>query len=54
MIDNTVAEGLAADTINAKCSKSMDVRFFWFPASETDATRQEIDPIGVSQVMKPS
>jgi hypothetical protein len=29
MIDNTVAEGLAADTINAKRSKSMDVRFFW-------------------------
>jgi hypothetical protein len=28
-IDNTVAEGLAADTINAKRSKSMDVRFFW-------------------------
>jgi hypothetical protein len=29
MIDNTVAEGLAADTINAKRSKSIDVRFFW-------------------------
>jgi hypothetical protein len=29
MIDNTVAVGLAADTINAKRSKSMDVRFFW-------------------------
>jgi hypothetical protein len=29
MIDNTVAEGLAAGTINAKRSKSMDVRFFW-------------------------
>jgi hypothetical protein len=29
MIDNTVAEGLAADTINARRSKSMDVRFFW-------------------------
>jgi hypothetical protein len=29
MIDNTVAEGLAADTINAKRFKSMDVRFFW-------------------------
>ncbi len=29
MIDNTVAEGLAADTINAKRSKSMDIRFFW-------------------------
>jgi hypothetical protein len=29
MIDNTVAEGLAADTINAERSKSMDVRFFW-------------------------
>ncbi len=28
MIDNTVAEGLAADTINAKRSKSMDVRLF--------------------------
>jgi hypothetical protein len=24
-----VAEGLATDTINAKRSKSMDVRFFW-------------------------
>jgi hypothetical protein len=29
MIDNTVAEGLAADTVNAKRSKSMDMRFFW-------------------------
>jgi hypothetical protein len=29
MIDNTVAEGLAADTINDRRSKSMDVRFFW-------------------------
>jgi hypothetical protein len=29
MIDNTVAEGLASDTLNAKRSKSMDVRFFW-------------------------
>jgi hypothetical protein len=29
LIDNTVAEGLASDTINAKRSKSMDVRFFW-------------------------
>ena len=29
MIDNTVVEGLAADTINAKRSKSMDIRFFW-------------------------
>ena len=29
MIDNTVAEGLAADTVNAKKSKSMDMRFFW-------------------------
>jgi hypothetical protein len=30
MIDNTVAEGgLAADTINAKRSTSLDVRFFW-------------------------
>ena len=28
-VDNTVALGLAADTINAKRSKSMDVRFFW-------------------------
>jgi hypothetical protein len=28
-VDNTVAEGLATDTINAKRSKSMDVRFFW-------------------------
>jgi hypothetical protein len=29
MIDNMVAEGLAAETINAKRSKSMGVRFFW-------------------------
>jgi hypothetical protein len=29
LVDNTVAEGLANDTINAKRSKSMDVRFFW-------------------------
>jgi hypothetical protein len=29
MIVNTVAERPAADTINAKRSKSMDVRFFW-------------------------
>jgi hypothetical protein len=29
LVDNTVAEGLATDTINAKRSKSMDVRFFW-------------------------
>ena len=29
LVDNTVAEGLAKDTINAKRSKSMDVRFFW-------------------------
>jgi hypothetical protein len=29
MIDNTVAEELAADTINAKRSKAMDVRFLW-------------------------
>jgi hypothetical protein len=29
LVDNTVAEGLASDTINAKRSKSMDVRFFW-------------------------
>jgi hypothetical protein len=28
-VDNTVAEGLATNTINAKRSKSMDVRFFW-------------------------
>jgi hypothetical protein len=28
-VDNTVAEGLASDTINARRSKSMDVRFFW-------------------------
>ena len=28
-VDNMVAEGLASDTINAKRSKSMDVRFFW-------------------------
>jgi hypothetical protein len=28
-VDNTVAQGLANDTINAKRSKSMDVRFFW-------------------------
>ncbi len=28
-VDNTVAEGLATDTINAKRSKSTDVRFFW-------------------------
>jgi hypothetical protein len=28
-VDNTVAEGLATDTVNAKRSKSMDVRFFW-------------------------
>ncbi len=28
-VDNTVAEGLATDTINAKRSKSMDVSFFW-------------------------
>jgi hypothetical protein len=29
MVDNTVAQGLATDTINARRSKSMDVRFFW-------------------------
>jgi hypothetical protein len=29
LVDNTVAEGLARDTINARRSKSMDVRFFW-------------------------
>jgi hypothetical protein len=29
LVDNTMAEGLATDTINAKRSKSMDVRFFW-------------------------
>jgi hypothetical protein len=29
LVDNTVAEGLASDTVNAKRSKSMDVRFFW-------------------------
>jgi hypothetical protein len=29
LVDNTVAEGLATDTINVKRSKSMDVRFFW-------------------------
>ncbi len=29
LVDNTVAEGLATDTIYAKHSKSMDVRFFW-------------------------
>jgi hypothetical protein len=29
LVDNTVAEGLATDTINAKRSKIMDVRFFW-------------------------
>jgi hypothetical protein len=29
LIDNTVAVGLAADTLNARRSKSMDVRFFW-------------------------
>jgi hypothetical protein len=29
LVDNTVAEGLANNTINAKRSKSMDVRFFW-------------------------
>jgi hypothetical protein len=28
-VDNTVAEGLASNTINARRSKSMDVRFFW-------------------------
>jgi len=29
LIDNTVAIGLANDTINKKRSKSMDMRFFW-------------------------
>jgi hypothetical protein len=29
LVDNTVAEGLANATINAKRSKSMDMRFFW-------------------------
>jgi hypothetical protein len=29
LVDNTVAEGLAMDTVNARRSKSMDVRFFW-------------------------
>ena len=29
LVDNTVAEGLATDTVNARRSKSMDVRFFW-------------------------
>ena len=29
LVDNTVAEGLANNTVNAKRSKSMDVRFFW-------------------------
>jgi hypothetical protein len=31
LVDNTVAEGLATDTINVnvKRSKSMDVRVFW-------------------------
>jgi hypothetical protein len=29
LIDNTVAIGLAIDTINEKWSKSMDMRFFW-------------------------
>jgi hypothetical protein len=29
LVDNTVAEGLASDTVNARRSKSMDVRFFW-------------------------
>jgi hypothetical protein len=29
LVDNTVALGLANDTVNAKRSKSMDVRFFW-------------------------
>jgi hypothetical protein len=29
LVDNTVAEGLAKDTVNARRSKSMDVRFFW-------------------------
>ncbi len=31
MIDNTVVEGLASDTVNAKRSKSMDVRLFLAP-----------------------
>ncbi len=29
LVNNTMAEGLATDTINAKRSKSMDTRFFW-------------------------
>jgi hypothetical protein len=29
LIDNTVAIGLANDTMNKKRSKSMDMRFFW-------------------------
>jgi hypothetical protein len=29
LIDNTVAIGLANDTLNKKRSKSMDMRFFW-------------------------
>jgi hypothetical protein len=29
LVDNTVAEGLANNTVNAKRSKSIDVRFFW-------------------------
>jgi hypothetical protein len=29
LVANTVAEGLATDIINAKRSKSMDVRFSW-------------------------
>ncbi len=29
LIDNTVAIGLANDTINKKRSESMDMRFFW-------------------------
>ena len=29
LIDNTVAIGLANDSINKKRSKSMDMRFFW-------------------------
>jgi hypothetical protein len=29
LLDNTVAIGLACDTVNAKRSKSMDMRFFW-------------------------
>jgi hypothetical protein len=28
-MDNSVALGLASDTINAKRSKSVDMRFFW-------------------------